>query len=114
MKFTSRFAFVFALLVVTFTLITSAAVAKNSNKSWTERTATIEAPLNSTQQTILTTEQNGAIRSTKLYAFTEDNRALRPSPFTMPETTQYVVSISHGFGNVIRKAPIKRKGTVQG
>lgn len=114
MKSTSRFAFVFALLVITFTLLTSAALANNSNKSWTERTATIEAPLNSTQQMIVTTEQNGALRSTKLYAFTEDNRALRSSPFTMPETTQYVVSISHGFGNVLRKAPIKRKGNIQG
>lgn len=113
MKSTSRFAFVFALLVITFTLLTSAALAKNSNRSWTERTTTIEAP-HGTQQTIATTEQNGALRSTTLYAITEDNRALRSNPFTMPETTQYVVSISHGFGNMIRKAPIKRKGNIQG
>jgi hypothetical protein len=113
MKSTSRFAFVFTLLVITFTLLTSAALAKTATGHGPNEPRLLKPP-HGTPQTIATTEQNGALCSTKLYAFTEENRALRSSPFTMPETTQYVVSISHGFGNVIRKAPIKRKGNIQG
>jgi hypothetical protein len=114
MKSTSRRTSAFALLLITFTLLTSTALAHNNHKSGTERTASIQASANTIQQTIVTTEQNGALRSTKLHAFTNDNRALRSTPFAIPETTQHVVSVSNGFGNVIRKARIKRKGNVQG
>jgi hypothetical protein len=114
MKPTSRFAFVFALLVITFTLLTPTALAYDSNKSRTERTATIQTSTNIVHQAIVTTEQNGALRTSMLYAFTEDNRALRSNPFAMPDPTQYVISVSHGLGSAIRKAPIKRKGNIQG
>jgi len=114
MKSTSRRTIPFALLLITFTLLASTTLANNNHESGTEQTASVQASANTIQQTIVTTEQNGALRTTKLYAFTEDNRALRSTPFALPETTQYVVSISNGFGNVIRKARIKRKGNIQG
>jgi len=111
MKPASRFAFLFTLLLVTFIMLASTALAYDTNESQTERTQT---STNITHQTIAPTERTTELRTMRLCAFTEDNRALRSRAFHMPETTHYVVSVFHGFGNVIRKARIKRKGNVQG
>jgi hypothetical protein len=119
MKLSARFSQIFALLVITLTLLTVSVFASSkSTANYGDPQGTSAHPHLSAANTIkgaaIAYTQTGALKPQNIYSFTEDGHALRSNRFNMPDPLRYAITTSPGFGNVIRKARIKRKGNFQG
>jgi hypothetical protein len=119
MKLSARFSQIFALLVITLTLLTVSVFASSkSTANYGDPQGTSAHPHLSAANTIkgaaTAYTQTGALKPQNFYSFAEDGHALRSNRFSMPDPLRYAITTSPGFGNVIRKARIKRKGNFQG
>jgi hypothetical protein len=118
MKLSARFSQIFALLVITLTLLTVSVFASSKSTANYGDPHTSAQPHLSAAKTIkgaaIAYTQTGALKPQNIYSFAEDGHALRSNRFNMPDPLRYAITTSPGFGNVIRKARIKRKGNFQG
>jgi hypothetical protein len=119
MKLSARFSQIFALLVISLTLLTVSVFASSkSSADYGDPQGTSAHPHLSAANTIegaaTAYTQTGALTPRNLHSFPEDGHALRSNRFNMPDPLRYAITKSPGFGNVIRKARIKRKGNFQG
>ncbi len=119
MKLSARFSQIFALLVITLTLLTVSVFASSkSTANYGDPQGTSAHPHLSAAKTIkaaaIAYTHTGVLKPQNIYSFAEDGHALRSNRFNMPDPVRYAITTSPGFGNVIRKARIKRKGNFQG
>ena len=118
MKLSARFSQLFAPLVITLTLLTVSVFANSkSTANYGDPQCMSAHPHLSAANTIsaaIAYTQTGALKPQNIYSFAEDGHALRSNRFNMPDPLRYAITTSPGFGNVIRKARIKRKGNFQG
>lgn len=119
MKLSARFSQIFALLVITLTLLTASVfTTAKPTANYGDPQGTSARPHLSAANTIkgaaTACTQTGALKPQNIYSFPEDGHALRSNRFNMPDPLRYAITTSPGFGNVIRKARIKRKGNFQG
>ncbi len=120
MKLSARFSHIFALLLITLTLLAASVFAgAKSTANYGDPQGMSAHPHLSAANTIkgraaIAYTQTGALKPQNIYSFAEDGHALRSNRFNMPDPLRYAITTSPGFGNVIRKARIKRKGNFQG